>query len=313
MNNFWLMINIQDYLSQTMGLSPESIGKIFLTIAFIVLIYLLQLLILRFIWSQTRNIKARYQWKRVLSFLMPVISLLVIGAIWIEAFQEFGAFLGLLTAGLAIALKDPLANIAGWFFILVRHPFGVGDRIQLGEHAGDVIDIRLFQFSILEINNWVEADQSTGRIIHIPNGKVFTEPQINYSSGFNYIWNEMKVRITFESNWEKARSILLKIVNQYAEDVDREAEREIYEANKSFMIHYTHLTPYVYTSVKEFGILLTIRYLCNPRKRRGTENDIWNDVLSEFKRQDDIWFAYPTTRFYTRGENQIHQGGMQQD
>src|SRR5690606_23340188 len=131
------------------------------------------------------------------------------------------------------------ANLAGWLFILIRHPFAVGDRIQMGQHAGDVIDIRLFQFTILEINNWVEADQSTGRIIHIPNGKVFTDPQINYSAGFNYIWNEMKVRLTFESNWIKARKILQDTANHHAEDVDREAEREIFEANKNFMIHYT--------------------------------------------------------------------------
>lgn len=305
------MINFQDYLSKSIGLSPEAIGKLLLTLGFIILLYLFQLLVLQIIWSQTKNIKVRYQWKRSLSVILPFVALIIIGAIWIEAFHEFGAFLGLLSAGLAIALKDPLANLAGWFFILIRHPFGVGDRIQIGEHAGDVIDIRLFQFTILEINNWVEADQSTGRIIHLPNGKVFTEPQINYSTGFNYIWNEMKVRITFESNWEKARAILQKIANHHGEDVDREAEREIFEASKSFMIHYTHLTPYVYTDVKEFGIQLTIRYLCNPRRRRGTENDIWNDVLTEFRRQDDIWFAYPTTRFYTLGENQFYRGSKE--
>jgi small-conductance mechanosensitive channel len=297
------MNNIRNYLSETTGLEPESIGKIFLSLAFIIFLYLFQLIVLRIVWSQTKNIKIRYQWKRSLSFILPFVGLIIIGAIWIQAFQQFGAFLGLLSAGLAIALKDPLTNLAGWFFIVFRHPFVVGDRVQMGEHAGDVIDIRLFQFTILEINNWVEADQSTGRIIHLPNGKIFTEPQINYSTGFNYIWNEMKVRITFESNWEKAREILQNIVNRRAENIDREAEREIFEASKNFLIHYTHLTPFVYTTVKEFGIQFSIRYLCNPRRRRGTENEIWQDVLTQFRKHDDIWFAYPTTRFYTRDES----------
>ena len=70
---------------------------------------------------------------------------------------------------------------------------------------GDVIDIRVFQFSILEVGNWVDADQSTGRIINIPNGKVFTETMVNYTTGFEYIWNEMPVLVTFESEWEKAK------------------------------------------------------------------------------------------------------------
>ncbi len=296
------MYNLTNYLANSTGLAPETINKIILTFAFIILLYLFQLLVLRIVWSQTKNIKIRYQWKRSLSFILPFVGLIIIGAIWIQAFQQFGAFLGLLSAGVAIALKDPLTNLAGWFFIVFRHPFVVGDRVQMGDHAGDVIDIRLFQFTILEIGNWVDADQSTGRIIHLPNGKVFTEPQINYSTGFNYIWNEMQVRVTFESNWEKAKNILQDIVNHRAENIDREAEREIFEASKNFMIHYTHLTPYIYTAVKEFGIQLTIRYLCNPRKRRGTENEIWKDILKEFRSQNDIWFAYPTTRFYTRDE-----------
>ncbi len=111
--------------------------------------------------------------------------------------------MGLFTAGLAIALKDPLTNLAGWLFIVFRKPFIVGDRIQIGPHAGDVVDIRPFQFTILEIRNWVDADQSTGRMIHLPNAKVFVEAQANYSLGFNYIWNEIVVRLTATGKKQK--------------------------------------------------------------------------------------------------------------
>ncbi len=298
------MKNINDYLSETTGLSPEILGKMILSLAIILFLYLLKLVILRVVWRQTKNVKTRYQWKRSLSFILPFIGLILVGSIWMQAFRQFGAFLGLFSAGLAIAMKDPLTNLAGWFFIVFRHPFIVGDRIQIGENAGDVIDIRLFQFTILEIGNWVEADQSTGRIVHLPNGKVFTEPQINYSTGFDYIWNEMKVRLTFESNWKKAKTILQDIISRHAENIDKAAEKEIFEASKNFMIHYTHLTPYVYTDVREFGVQLTIRYLCNTRKRRGSENEIWQDILTQFHNHSDIQFAYPTTRFYSLGEEQ---------
>ena len=64
------------------------------------------------------------------------------------------------------------------------------------------------------------------------------------------------------------------------------------------MIYYSKLTPTVYTSVEDSGVLLTLRYLCEPRKRRDTEQAIWEDVLTEFSRCDDIDFAYPTQRFY---------------
>lgn len=294
--------DLKDFFNNSIGLSHEAQNKIFISILVILILWVIQLLLLRLVWKQTKNIKARYQWKRSLSLVVPLIGLVLVSAVWLPAFKQFGAFLGLFSAGLAIALKDPLTNLAGWFFILFRKPFAVGDRVQIGEHAGDVIDIRLFQFTVLEIGNWVDADQSTGRIIHLPNAKVFQQPQANYSTGFEYIWNEIQINITFESNWEKAKQILHSIINKHSEHLSRAAEKEIFEASKNFMIYYKHLTPIVYTRVKEFGVQLTIRYLCNPRKRRSSENEIWQLVLTEFKKNNDIFFAYPTTRFYKFGE-----------
>jgi small-conductance mechanosensitive channel len=278
--------------------------KIIFSVFVILFLWLIRAIILTMVWRQTKNVKIRYQWKRSLSAIVPFVGIFFIGAIWLPAFEQFGAFLGLFTAGLAIALKDPLTNLAGWLFILFRKPFVVGDRVQIGEHAGDIIDIRLFQFTLLEIGNWVDADQSTGRIIHLPNGKVFQQSQANYSTGFEYIWNEIQVNITFESNWELAKKILQEIVNEHAEHLSKPAEKEIFEASKNFMIYYKHLTPIVYVKVEEFGVRLTIRYLCNPRKRRGTENDMWQDILMQFGRNSDINFAYPTTRFYKAGEGE---------
>ncbi len=296
------MKKLNEFLTHHVGLNTETLSKVLVTIVIITFLSLLRILILRLVWRNTENVKARYQWKRSLSFVFPTLGILLIGAVWVKAFEEFGTFLGLFTAGIAIALKDPLTNIAGWLFIIFRKPFVVGDRVQVGPHTGDIIDIRPFQFTMLEIGNWVEADQSTGRIIHLPNGKVFLEPQANYSSGFEYIWNEVQVNITFESNWEKAQSILEQIIKGLAEDVPVKAQKEIHEASKNYMIYYKHLTPIVYTSVKEFGVRLTVRYLCNPRTRRGTENQLWKQVLKLFKAENDIQFAYPTTRFYTAGE-----------
>jgi len=296
------MKKLSEFITEHSGLSVQTQSEIFFTLIIILLLSVIRFAILRIVWRQTRDVKIRYQWKRTLSFIVPFVTIVLIGAVWLPAFEQFGAFLGLFTAGLAIALKDPLTNLAGWFFIVARKPFAVGDRIQIGENTGDIIDIRLFQFTMLEIGNWVDADQSTGRIIHLPNGKVFMEPQANFSSGFEYIWNEIKVNLTFESDWEKAKTILEDIINEHSKHVAIKAEKEIMEASKNYMIYYKHLTPIVYTAVKEFGVRLTVRYLCNPRQRRGSENEIWQKILSNFSAEKEIHFAYPTTRFYKAGE-----------
>jgi small-conductance mechanosensitive channel len=127
---------------------------------------------------------------------------------------------------------------------------------------------------------------------------VFTTPQVNFTAGFNYIWNEIPVLITFESNWKKAKGILEKIIEKDSLFLNEEAERQIKQAAKKFMIFYTKLTPIVYVSVKDSGILLTIRYLCKVREKRSTEDIVWKDVLNEFADARDIDFAYPTQRFF---------------
>lgn len=305
------MTSLSDFLNYELGISPESQQKIVLTIFTALLLWFLRVGLLQIVWRQTHEVKTRYEWKHALSLIMPLLGVIIISAIWLPAFKQFGAFLGLFSAGLAIALKDPLTNFAGWVFILFRKPFVTGDRIQIGEHAGDVIDIRIFQFTLLEIGNWVDADQSTGRIIHIPNGKIFQTPQANYSSGFKYIWNEIPVRLTFETDYLKAKSILEEIINTHGGKLAENVENEIREAGKTYLIYYKNLTPIVYTSVKDFGVQLTIRYLCSPRKRRSSEHEIWEEILKRFKPYSDLRFAYPTTRFFsTEPEKDKNHSGI---
>lgn len=240
--------------------------------------------------------RSQFRWKKGSTYTIVVIGIIVIGRVWFEGIQSLVTFFGLLSAGIAIALKDLFSDLAGWIFIISRKPFEVGNRIQIGEHCGDVIDLRPFQFTMLEIGNWVDADQSTGRMIHVPNGMIFTHPLSNYDKGFKYIWNEIPVLITFESDWHKAKTIIQTIVNEKTLAITPEVEKELRETSRKYLIFYNTLTPTVYTSVKDSGVLLTIRYLSEIRKRRSTAEEIWESLLDEFAKHDDIALAYPTFR-----------------
>lgn len=267
-------------------------------------------LVLKIVTRRTEDVRTQYQWKKASAYVTFFFATLVVGRIWFEGIGPVATYLGLLSAGVAIALREPLVNLAAWAFILWRRPFDVGDRVQIGENSGDVIDLRIFQFTLNEIGNWVAADQSTGRVIHVPNGRVFTEPLANYTKGFSFIWNEIAVMVTFESNWQKAKDLLTDIVNRHAQPLAGSAEQEVRKAARRFMIFYTKLTPTVYTSVADSGVVLTLRYLCHPRTRRGSAQAIWEDVLTEFAKATDIDFAYPTQRFYdNRIEGKPDSGG----
>lgn len=299
-------------IKDTMGLSPEVQYNLILTLAFIFFVIFVRFLILAIIYHRIQDSKKRYTWRKSITYTLSVIGILIIGNIWFQGVQSVATFFGIFAAGVAIALQDLISNIAGWFFIMWRRPFNVGDRVEIGGHAGDVIDKRLFMFTLMEIGEWVDADQSTGRVIHLPNGLVFKHTIANYSRGFTYIWNEIPILVTFESNWEKAKTILLEITKKHAEHLTEKAEKKVKAAAKQYMISYTKLTPIVWTSVKDSGVMLTVRYLCDPRKRRSSEQAIWEDILRSFAKNDDIDFAYPTTRFYdNRQEGKPGAGGQQ--
>jgi small-conductance mechanosensitive channel len=260
-----------------------------------------------------QDARARYHWGKGISYATAFLGLFVIGRIWFVGFRSIATFLGIVAAGLVISLKEPVANMAGWLFLLWRRPFVLGDRIQIGEHAGDVIDRRLFQFTILEIGNWVGADQSTGRIIHIPNGRLFQEPLANYTRVFPYIWNELNVHVTFESNWREAKRLLHEIAERHRLPADTEAE--ILARGQEFMIFYSTLAPTVYVAGGDRGVQLSLRYLCGARQRRGSEQKIWEDLLDAVSRRSDIDFAYPTQRFFDRNleERTLRPHGAAED
>ena len=190
------MESLFQFVYRTTGISPSFQLKLLYSVGVIATLVLLRLLLLKLVESRVENVRRRYVLKKIASYTVSVAGILALLRIWLKSFGQLGTFLGLLSAGIAIALKDPLANIAGWLFILIRQPFSIGDRIEIGSNRGDVIDIRLFQFSLMEVGHWVEGDQPTGRIIHIPNGKIFTEPLANYTQEFEYIWDEIPVLIT---------------------------------------------------------------------------------------------------------------------
>lgn len=298
---------IISYFEEYWQLNPDLQYKIFYTLTAVLALILLKIIALKIVFKRFHQVKERYFWKNSVNNTYYFLLLIFLFNIWVEQVESLATLVGLVGAGLVIALQAPVMNVAGWVFIVIRKPFDVGDRIEINGVAGDVIDIRFFQFTINEIGNWVAADQSTGRIIHIPNGEIFKASQANYDQGFSHVWDEISLRITFDSDWKKAKSLCEKIVNDHAEELSFSAKRKLLEASKKFMIFYSNLTPFVYTSVEDYGIKLTMRYLTLPKKRRVAQHEIWEDILETFQKHPDIHYAYPSQRIYFDSQSSLGQ------
>jgi len=149
---------------------------------------------------------------------------------------------------------------------------------------------------LLEIGNWVETDQSTGRIVNVPNSAVFKKENYNYSRGFEFIWNEIKILVTFESDWKRAEEIMLNHGQTQADGMEDVVKNKIRKMTSRYMIRYEKLTPIVYIDIKDSGVQLTLRYLTESRKRRTTSDLLCRAILDDFEREGKVNYAYPTYR-----------------
>ncbi len=170
-----MLESLREFLQIQFKISPETQEKLFTTLLIILVMIVVRWVMLRYVNQRFHgNTRTLYTWRKTVEYSVYIVGGILVGRIWLVGVQSLLTYLGILSAGLAIALQDPIMNLVGWVFIVTRRPFSVGDRVEVNDFAGDVIDVRLFSFSLLEIGKRIDAEQSTGRVLHVPNGRVFT-------------------------------------------------------------------------------------------------------------------------------------------
>lgn len=300
------------FVSQNIVLEPEMVAEVvassvakrqvpvqkkILQTAFVIIVgYLIMFVLIGFANRKLTKIKVRHIFRKNVAYIVHGSIIVLIFLIWMQSLNSVTIILGVASAGIALALQEVILSIAGWVLIMVRHPYEVGDRIEINGIKGDIIDIRLFQTSLLEIGNWVDADQSTGRIVNFPNSFLFKSENFNYSRGFEFIWNEIPILVTFESDWKKAKEIMVLHADKLAEGMENKVRRKIDAMRNRYMIYYGTITPIVYTDIKDSGVELTIRYLTEAKKRRSTQDSLCQSILEDFQKEPNVNFAYPTYR-----------------
>ncbi len=293
-----------DSIADALNTSSDTVWQLMWTVGVIAGVLLLRWAIIRAANRRTTDPDVLYRIRKGTTYGASVIVVVAIARIWADLFTDMGTFLGLITAGLAVALADVFINMAGWVYIMTRKPFAIGDRIEISGDAGDVVDIRMFRFTLLEIEGWVDGDQPTGRLVHVPNGSVFRDHMANYNLGFDYIWHEIPVLITFESDWRRGEALMREVLAGHRlSDEVVEAAQQIKDARQQYYITAKQVEPTVIVDVEESGVELTARLLVQPWERRKANDEFWRALLVAFDAEPTVTLAYPTVRFYRGPEH----------
>lgn len=269
----------------------------FLALSTIYLVYV----IIEIIFSKRiSSSKSRYNFRRTLSIIYLIVLLLVLLAIWIENTQALLLSYGFIAAGITISLQDFFKNLTGGLILFINQNIKVGDRIELNERRGDVIDINFLYTTLLELNEWSSGDQPTGRLIILPNRVVLSEMVTNYNKDHNFIWEDLKIPITYESNWQKAIEIILKLVEKETHDITETAEKGIKRLERRYYLPKKSTEPKVFVNLNESWVELSVRYIVAVRERTEERDRINRQVLSALEKEKSINFATPAVTVYNK-------------
>jgi small-conductance mechanosensitive channel len=277
--------------------------------------YLAYRMLARRIGDQVADAERRHLYRKRVRYAVGVMVLTALIVMFIDRIRELGTLLGFVGAGVAIALREYLASVLAWFYILTQRNIALGSRIEVGSARGDVIDIGLFKLTLVEVRGDGLGEQSSGRVVTVPNYKVLMEPVYLLSGAAPYVWDEMDFLVTHESDWERARDLIEQIGREVTAPQQSEVDSGFRRLGDRYAFRPGITTPIVYVSVAESGIDLKLRYLTHVRQRRTTRDQISRRVLRLLRTDSAIQLAYPTTRSYRReidmigsDEKQIDEG-----
>jgi small-conductance mechanosensitive channel len=222
------------------------------------------------------------------------VGSVVILSIWLGFGSSFTVAMGIFGAGIAFASQEVIGSFAGYLNIVTGNLFRIGDRIRIGNVVGDVLDISMLRTTVMEIGEWVKADQYTGRIVTIANRVVFSDPVFNYTQHWHYLWDEITIPITYDSNWRRAGEIMLEHGQEYSSDFQADAQAELGEMVKTYLVHETPVEPMLYIVMTDNWIEMTLRYVVEARKRREVGGQLHRELLQHFEAEPGITVASAT-------------------
>lgn len=284
LKEFWDKINpIRILFVRNRELSDDFIFLIYL-ILFLIIIYHITVRILdKF--RPLHDPSTIYSRRKVIRYFYLVTGICFLVPIFYTRISYLPTILAMTAAGIIISTKDITLNIAGWMMIHSNSGFQVGDRVEIQGVKGDVVNIGMMRFTLLELNPDQQSDQSTNRLIHIPNHFVILNRiHVSFHS-LDYVWDEVKLYVACDSNWKKMEEICLKILeNTFSE----EEHQRLAEKNKKLSEHYLvrmgKTTPIVYTTIENGKLLLSLRYLTRVHEKRNNRSSISRKILEEFKK-----------------------------
>lgn len=268
-------------------LFDPTVGKIITVVVGFAILYTVGRFVRRSLGSRIDDTATRYRVRKLVTFAIYVVAALLLVTVFSDRLGGLTVAFGVAGAGVAFALQEVIASVAGWVAISFGNFYSPGDRVLVGGIKGDVIDIGVLRTTLMEIGEWVGSDLYNGRIVRIANSFVFKQPVFNYSADFPFLWDEITLPVRYGSDWKLAKSMLAKIADEVCKDYAVASEASWKQAVKRYRLEDANVRPMVTLVANDNWLEFTVRFIVDYRKRRTVKDQLFTRILEEVDKSSD--------------------------
>lgn len=264
-----------------------TVGKFVAAAVAVIVILTVSAFLQRYIGRYIKAPETRYRARKFVSLAGYVVAIFAITIVFSEKLGGFTVAFGVAGAGIAFALQEVIASVAGWIAISLGGFYSPGDRIELDGIKGDVIDVSIIRTTLMEVGEWVKGDLYTGRIVRITNSFVFKEPVYNYSADFPFLWDEITLPVRYGSDWKLARTMLRDLVQEVLVDYSNQVRKSWENMVQQYRVEDANVEPMITLQATDNWIQFTVRYVVDYRKRRWMKDHLFTRILEEIDKSDN--------------------------
>jgi small-conductance mechanosensitive channel len=286
----WLLLKLEVF--DVFGNYKIILQKISLGGFFSCIILFVSKLIQLIILKKAHLKSTKYNLVRLVKLLSVIFIILVIISFLFVNWYAAAVSLGLISLILGFALQTPISSFIGWIYILIRNPYRIGDRIQIDNYKGDVVEISYLDTTLWEFaGDYLTNDLPSGRLIRFPNSVVLQSPVFNYSwQKFPFIWNEIPFHIAYESDLEFVQKTIRDVTIEVLGEDMAERISSFKELVKQTPVDDLDIKEYPFVSFRtntNTWLEANITYLVHPKKAASTRTVLLKKITQALLREPD--------------------------
>jgi small-conductance mechanosensitive channel len=284
--------------------------KVIIAAIAVIVVLLLSRFIQRYISRYVQTTETRYRARKFISLSGYVVAVFAVTLVFSDKLGGLTIAFGVAGAGIAFALQEVIASVAGWVAISIGGVYSPGDRVELNAIKGDVIDVSILRTTLMEVGEWVKGDLYTGRIVRVSNSFVFKAPVYNYSADFPFLWDEITLPVRYGSDWKLARTMLRGLVNEVLVEYANQIKDSWLEMVRKYRVEDANVEPMITLHATDNWIEFTVRYVVDYRKRRWMKDHLFTRILEEVDKSDNrIRLASATFEVVSGSRLDVHISG----